>query len=156
MRCEASIDSAVRLGLSSPIVLTRRLDELRGPGRWGCRTLDELLVDSGGHSKLEREFLRLMRESALPRPTCQAIHRRGGRTVARVDFLFEPFALVVEVNGRRGHASDAERAKDGQRRNELQAIGRQVLEFTWTDVTRDGRRVAGDVRAALRRLGWLG
>jgi hypothetical protein len=53
-RLEAAIDSAVRLGLSAPLVLERRLDELRGPGRWGARALDPLLIDSGGESALER------------------------------------------------------------------------------------------------------
>ena len=36
-RLEAAIDSAVRLGLTSPLVLVERLTELRGPGRWGAR-----------------------------------------------------------------------------------------------------------------------
>jgi very-short-patch-repair endonuclease len=42
--------------------------------------------------------------------------------------------LIVEVSGRRGHSSDAERAKDAQRRNELQTLGYTVLEFTYTDI----------------------
>ena len=35
-RIEAAIDSAVRLQLSAPEVLARRLSDLRGSGRWGC------------------------------------------------------------------------------------------------------------------------
>ena len=35
-RLEAAIDSAVRSGRTAPIVLERRLSELRGPGRWGA------------------------------------------------------------------------------------------------------------------------
>ncbi len=37
---EAAIDSAVRSGASSPIVIAHRLSELRGPGRWArdCST----------------------------------------------------------------------------------------------------------------------
>jgi very-short-patch-repair endonuclease len=151
---EASIDSAVRLGLSSPLVLARRLADLRGPGRWGCRRIDDLLLDSGGHTKLEREFLKLMRTASLPRPLTQVVHRHGGRSVARVDFLFEPYPLVVEVNGRHGHASDAERAKDGQRRNELQALGREVYDYTWNDVIMRGAHVVQEIRTCLLRLGW--
>jgi very-short-patch-repair endonuclease len=151
---EASIDSAVRLGLSSPIVIADRLSEIRGRGRWGCRRVDALLVDSGGHSRLERAFLALMRTSLLPRPRTQVVHRLGARTVARADFAFDPYPLVVEVNGRRGHVSDAERSKDAHRRNEMQALGREVLEFTWSDVVEDGQRVARQVRDCLQRLGW--
>ena len=135
-RLAASIDSAVRLGLSAPHVLARRLETLRGSGRWGCRLLDELVVDSGGHSPLERRFLELMRTAGLPRPTTQAIHRKNGRHIARVDFLFADHGVVVEVTGRLGHASDDERARDAQRRNELQDIGLLVYEYTSADVFR--------------------
>jgi hypothetical protein len=126
---ERAIDSAVRDGSSSPAFLGRRLANLRGRGRRGVRLLDELLVDTGGHSDLERRFLELVRRAGLPRPTCQPIFGRG-RTIARVDFSFNPKPVIVEVSGRRGHASDAERAKDAQRRNELQELGLVVLEFT--------------------------
>ena len=67
-RLEAAIDSAVRLGLSSPIVIEERLSTLRGRGRWGCRSLDELLTDSGGHTMLERRFLGIVGRAGLPRP----------------------------------------------------------------------------------------
>jgi hypothetical protein len=150
VRLEAAIDSAVRSGATSPVVLARRLGELRGPGRWGVRTLDRLLPDTGGHTLLERRFLSLMRSAGLPRPTPQVVHRRDGRTVARVDFLFEPFNIVVEVSGRKGHASDAERARDAQRRNELQDVGRKVYEYTYHQVTREPEYV---IRTMRERLG---
>ena len=52
----------------------------------------------------------------------------------RVDFLFDDLGVVVEVSGRKGHSSPAERARDAQRRNELQELGRLVYEYTWEDV----------------------
>jgi hypothetical protein len=69
------------------------------------------------------------------------------RAIARVDFDFAPWLVIVEVSGRRGHASDAERAKDARRRNELQALGLVVLEFTHDDV----RHRPGYVVATLTR-----
>lgn len=146
---ERAIDSAVRDGLSSPSFLRRRLSALRGSGRAGVRLLDELLVDSGGHSDLERAFLQLVREAGLPRPTCQRIFRRDGRTLARVDFSFEPRPVIAEVSGRRGHSSDAERAKDGRRRNELQHLGHVVLDFTDGQVRRDPAYVVRTLRLHL-------
>jgi hypothetical protein len=131
---EAAIDSAVRLGLTAPAALRHRLEGLRGRGRWGCQLLDHLLIDSGGHTMLERRFLTLVRRAGLPRPTPQVIHRRDGRAIARVDFLFEDLGVVVEVSGRKGHSSPAERARDAQRRNELQEFGRLVYEYTWEQV----------------------
>lgn len=133
---ERAIDSAVRDGWTSADFLARRLGALRGSGRAGVRVLDALLVDSGGHSWLERRFLRLVRRAGLPRPRCQVVFARDGTTLARVDFLFEPHPVVVEVTGRRGHVTDLDRRRDAQRRNELQSIGRIVLEFTHADVVR--------------------
>ena len=150
MRLEAAIDSAVRSQASSPLVLERRLSAWRGPGRWGARKLDELLIDSGGHTLLERRFLQLMRKAGWPCPRTQVIHRRGGRTFARVDFIFEEQSVVVEVSGRKGHASDAERAQDAQRRNELQDVGRKVYEYTYHQVTREPDYV---IRTMRERLG---
>ena len=146
---ERAIDSVVRDGLASPTFLRRRLTDLRGSGRAGVRLLDELLVDAGSHSPLERAFLALVRRAGLPRPQCQRVYRRDGVTVARVDFSFEPVPLLVEVGGRRGHSSDAERAKDARRRNELQALGFVVLEFTYVDV----HERPGYVLEMLRRHG---
>jgi len=120
---------------ASPKVLELRLTTLRGSGRWGCRLLDSLVDDSGGHTMLERRFLELVREANLPRPRTQVIHRKDGRHIARVDFLFEEFNVVVEVSGQLGHSTPSERARDAQRRNELQDLGRKVFEYTWEDVT---------------------
>ena len=147
-RLEAAIDSAVRSGATSAVVLERRLQQRRGPGQAGTALLERVLPDSGGHSPLERRFLTLMRTAGLPRPRPQVVHRRDGRTFARVDFLFEP-DVVVEVSGRRGHASDAERAKDAQRRNELQDAGRRVFEYTAQQVFEQPDHVVETMRHRL-------
>ncbi len=151
---EGAIDSAVRLRLSSPIVLEHRLGQLRGRGRWGCRLLDDLLVDSGGHTMLERRFLALVREAHLPRPRPQAVKRQGARTVARVDFAYDEYQLVIEVSGQHGHSSPAERSKDAQRRNELQEMGWAVYEYTWDHVTRQQAYVRRSLTDRLRAAGW--
>jgi hypothetical protein len=145
-RVEAAFDSAVRLGLSHPMVLAERLATLRGSGRWGCRMIDRVLPDAGGHSPLERSFLRLVRQAGHARPTTQSVQRDSlGRHVARVDFLFESRRLVVEVTGRLGHVSDAERARDAQRRNELQDLGYIVIEYTSTQVREQSAWVRADL-----------
>lgn len=148
-RLEAAIDSAVRMRLSAPVVLQRRLERLRGPGRWGCRLVDELTIDAGGESMLERRFLELLRRNGLPRPTTQRWFRIDGRSVGRADFVFEDHRIVVEVSGGRGHSSSAERTKDAQRRNELQDLGWRVFEYTWDDVTRRPSYVVRTMRERL-------
>ena len=149
LRLQAAIESAVRTGASAPLVVERRLSELRGPGRWGCRLLDRVLLDAGGHTMLERRFLELMRASGLPRPSMQVAFRSDQRTVARVDFHYRELAIVVEVSGRRGHSSPSERARDAQRRNELQDMGVRVFEYTWEDVTRRAAYVTESMRERL-------
>jgi hypothetical protein len=129
---EKAIDSAIRLRLTTIPRLTKRMAEL-APGRPGVRLLREILLDSGGESFLERRFLRLTRAARLPRPTCQVVYAASGR-VMRVDFEFHDVDVVVEVSGRLGHTSDRDRQKDSRRRNALQQLGKEVLEFTTVDV----------------------
>jgi very-short-patch-repair endonuclease len=129
---ENAIDSAVRLRLASIPRLTKRMGELTN-GRRGIQLLREILLDSGGESYLERRFLRLIRGARLPGPTCQVVHATNGR-VMRVDFEFRATNVIVEVSGRLGHTSDRDRQKDARRRNELQQLGKTVLEFTTVDV----------------------
>ncbi len=151
-RIEAAIDSAVHLQLSSPEVLARRLGELRGSGRWGCRLVEEMITDSGGHTMLERRFLELAREAGMPRPRTQVVFGSDERFIARVDFLFEEVGVVVEVSGQKGHASPSERARDAQRRNELQDLGLRVFEYTWDDVTKRPAWVRQTLRTRLRSM----
>jgi len=151
-RIEAAIDSAVHLQLSSPEVLARRLAELRGSGRWGCRLVEEMITDSGGHTMLERRFLELAREAGLPRPRTQVVFGSDDRFIARVDFLFQEVGVVVEVSGQKGHASPSERARDAHRRNELQDLGLRVFEYTWDDVTKRPAWVRQTLRMRLRPM----
>jgi len=149
-RVGAAIDSAVRMQLSSPETLRRRLFDIRRRGRAGVRMIDRLLEDAGGHTILERAFLRAMREAGLPRPEPQVVFKDGERTLARVDFLFRDFDLVVEVSGQLGHATPSERARDAQRRNELQDLGLTVYEFTYDQVVNHTRWVQQQMRRRLR------
>jgi predicted transcriptional regulator of viral defense system len=135
-RLAAAIDSAIRNRLSAPVVLAERLASFRGPGHHGVRLLDKLLIDAGGETMLERLFLRLVRRAGLPRPRTQRRIRGDRDHVARVDFLFVPEQLVVEVTGRLGHSTPSDRGRDAQRRNDLQDLGYAVYEYTWADVTR--------------------
>lgn len=134
---ESSIDHSIRRRLTSVPTLTRRLVDLGGSGRPGTRLLRTLLLDSGGESFLEREFLRLLRRHGLPRPSSQITYRRDGVRAVRVDFEYVAHQLVIEVSGKRGHSSDRDRAKDYRRRNELTRRGKTVIEFTTAHVLDD-------------------
>ena len=64
---------------------------------------DRVMESAGVQSWLERQFLQLIERAGLPRPTLQRTYRHDGRHVARVDFDFEPWPVLVEVGGRRGY-----------------------------------------------------
>lgn len=149
----SAVDSALRLRLATLDGLVSRVAAAEGPGRRGLGRLGRVLVTSGGHSYLERRFLELVRDAGLPVPQPQVVHRRAGRHVARVDFEFVGYDVVVEVSGGRGHTSAADRAKDARRRNELQQLGRLVLEFTFEQVVRDPAMVVETLRRALADRG---
>lgn len=151
-----ALDEACATARTTVAHVRRRLADLRGSGRAGVTRLDAVLDDAGGHSVLERRYLRLMRESGLPRPRCQVVRTSGGTFLGRVDFDYRPIALVVEVGGRRGHSSDADRARDARRRNRLQALGLTVLEFTRAEVFDRPDEVVREVRRHLARLGHRG
>ena len=76
--------------------------------------------------------------------------RRNTTRAIRVDFLFANERVVVEVSGRVGHASDADRLKDARRRNELTQRGLVVLEFTTAHVIDDPNYVLTTLRTSLR------
>ncbi len=150
VRLGDAIDSAVRMGSSSPAFLRRRISPLRGSGRSGVRRLDALMLDSGGHTRLERAFLAIVRNAGLPRPPLP-----GDPSTRRLDrcapgLRVTPQRVVTEVSGQRGHASEAERAKDARRQNELQAEGVRVLEFTTSQVFGNSDEVEHTLRRHLR------
>lgn len=148
-RLEQAIDSGARNRWTSVPTLTGRMAELARPGRKGIPELRELLLDSGGESVLERRFLRLLRATGIGRPQTQVTFRAHTTRAIRVDFLFAREGVVVEVSGRVGHASDADRRKDARRRNDLIQRGLVVLEFTTADVIDDPDYVVVTLRKSL-------
>jgi very-short-patch-repair endonuclease len=81
-------------------------------------------------SELEERFLTLCRERRLPQPVVNA-EVLG----LIVDFLWPSAGLVVEVDGRLGHATAQGFQDDRDGDGLLVAAGFSVLRFTWRDVT---------------------
>jgi very-short-patch-repair endonuclease len=147
----AAIGSALRDGWTSEAFLAKRFAALGGRGRTGTVLLRQVLGGPFGHSELERAFLRLVRKSRLPTPRTQVVIR-GQRTV-RVDAIWDTERVVVEILGHRWHSTRAQLQRDAQRRNELQALGLLVLEFTSDDIARRPHHVVGQIGRALAHSG---
>ncbi|MGD9702940.1 MAG: DUF559 domain-containing protein [Acidimicrobiia bacterium] len=147
---EDAIDSAIRSGWTSPAYLRRRFASARGPGLAGAALLERVLGVAGVESRLERDFVRLVRRAGLAEPQLQVVHRQGGRTIARVDCRFG--RVVVEVAGHGTHASRRQRQRDAQRHTELTIAGLHVLTFTNKDVRERPDWVVAQLRRALAAI----
>ena len=97
---------------------------------------------------MEERFLRLCDEYELPRPNVNT--RIEGK---EVDFVWRDARLIVEVDGYRYHRSPSQFESDRERDVTVVLAGWQVLRFTWAQLTRRSRWVAGAVskRLALDR-----
>ncbi len=146
-----ALDNAVRLRLTTPDLVHQALAERRRRGVAGVALLDDVLLDAGVQSWLERRFLALVRAAGLPVPALQRVYRRGSRHVARVDFDFAPLPVVVEVGGQKGYLTRRERQRQERRRNELQLLGKVAYFFTYEDVTGDEAYVLRTLHSALGR-----
>lgn len=148
-----AVDEAIRDGKASDPWLWWRLEQLRRRGRRGVRRFEEVLAARQGglgtESWLEREFLRILSEAGMPLPVCQVRVHHEGAFVARVDFLYAPERIVMEVMGCATHSTREEVAADAARRNALTAAGYRVLEFTYDQVVRQPEAVVARVRQIL-------
>lgn len=149
----AALDSGIRDGLLSEDLLHRRVITLRTQGRYGLPLLAEVIagfeVTRGGHSWLEREYLRLLALAGLPRPDVQQVLSRAGDRLVRVDCRFPGTPVVVELLGYRFHRTKREMTRDAARANSLLANGFQPYQFTYEHIVTDRDYVIGTTARAL-------
>ena len=108
-------------------------------------------VSAGAHSPLEVRYLRdVERAHGLPKAIRQA---RVGPYQG--DALYEPYGLLVELDGRAYHQGRAFTV-DMDRDNFHQLRGVVTLRFGWRQVSGDPCGVARQVGVALTARGWPG
>ncbi len=151
----SALDSALRDGCTSEEFLHRRISALRTSGRAGLTKLIGVLEGSeitrGGQSWLERETLRLLAGSGLPKPSTQVVLGRRGDRLIRVDFHFPGTPIVVEALGYRWHRTGAQMRIDSERANELLLGGFIPLQFTYAQIVEEPEIVIATIRLALER-----
>ena len=140
--------------MTSEDLLHRRIALLRSKGRHGIPNLIDVLdgreATRGGHSWLEREYLRLVGEAGLPTPATQVTPSRAGDRLVRVDCRFPDTPVVVELLGYRFHRSKMQMARDAERLNVLLLDGLEPYQFTYDQVVSAPDEVIATSRAALR------
>jgi very-short-patch-repair endonuclease len=144
---ERALEQAYALRLIGRTRMAEALD--RAKGRAGVselrkrmsRLIDDLPLT---RSELERRFLTLVAEHALPAPE---VNRR--KASHRVDFLWRERDLIVETDGRATHDNPYAFPEDRKRDLDLELADVHVLRFSWWQITDDAERVA---RLLRRRL----
>jgi very-short-patch-repair endonuclease len=149
-----ALDEAQRKGLTDLRAVAGVLHRVARKGRRGVGVMRLILDDRLGwagitQSQLEVEFLTILRTAGVELPVSQVrIVRRGGRTVARVDFVYLELRLIIELDGERYHTDRGTFRSDRRRQNELIQEGYRVLRFTAWDVFAAPDYVVAQVVAA--------
>ena len=142
---ERAYNEAQVLNLLAPVQLQRRVDTWAG--RRGVAALRELLTNHGvTRSMLEDAFKALLREAGLPAP----------RFNQWVDGVFVDAAwleqrVVVELDSRTYHGTDARFDTDRSKSNDLQLRGWLTLRFTYGHLTKRRLWVVASLSQALSR-----
>jgi replicative superfamily II helicase len=101
-------------------------------------------------SFLEQAFFERLKAAGLPLPTLQVVRAIGNRRIIRVDCEYRHPDVSVFLDGRAWHAQSVEKVLDDlEIRNNLEADGVCLLEYTYEDVMNDFDRVAEEIRTAL-------
>ena len=144
-------DSAIRQGLTRKSELRKVLTACRN---WpGAATAARVVDFSNGLSVSALESLArvLFDESGLPPPVLQHWISHGSATIGRVDFLWEEFKIIVEVDGNLKYR-DPQRAKAQLWRDKkLRAAGYHVEHFDWYEITMRPEFVVAAIRQAFDR-----
>ena len=145
---------ALQLRIVTPESLRAAVGQRRGV-RFGG-PLNEALsaVDAGTESPAEVRYLRdVERAHGLPAGRRQ-VPIAGG--AGRRDVEYEPWELVVEVDGQLGHTGWWARQREGRRDRKAATTGRLTVRCHWVDLVPTGCELASDLALILRARGWDG
>jgi hypothetical protein len=155
-RLEELFDDGLRRGWFSTPNVWRRWEQLGGDLRPGGRVVRAVLERKAAGERpvgsiLETRFRQLVRRAGLPEPASQYEIYDGDEFIARVDFAYPGFGIVIEVDGEERHTGRSPRKRDVQRDRRLSAMGLHPLRFYWDEIHRTPEAVARDIATAMRR-----
>lgn len=151
----AWVTRAFQRRLTNEVIL-REMMRRRRKLRWRAE-LDELVAAAaaGDESVLEFRYTRdVERAHGLPEARRQVRFTGADGTKGRRDREYEPYGVVVELDGTVPHAESA--VKDRRRDNAATAEGKRTVRYSWQDVRYGACATAGEVARVLRRNGWRG
>lgn len=152
VQAEIALDAALRLELVTLEEMAAMVD-LAALHRLAGNALMRALLSVRGEeealseSELESAFVRIIRRVSFPRPVRQVTVEWG--RCHRLDFVFPDQGVIVEVDGRRWHASKRRFEEDRRRDNAATLGGMKTIRLTWKDVIHDEPYVVDTVGRAL-------
>jgi hypothetical protein len=148
-----AIDSGLRDRKFDEALLVSRAEALAARGRVGIKRLMKAIHGDcsirGGHSWLEREYLKVIAAAGLPRPETQVVLAEAHGSIVRVDAHFPGTRIVGEVLGYRFHRTESQMSRDAERMNALLREGYLPVQHTYSQVVDHPDQVVADLRAAL-------
>lgn len=148
-------DWLLRIGLTTPeqleaYALAHHLDGVRRARRV-VRHLRQ-----GAESVAETDVRLLLRFSRLPEPELNVdIHDDDGRFLARGDFVYRAYRIIVEYDGWQHERDAQQRQKDHLRRERLESAGWRLIVITVEDMRRSSS-IVRRVHTALVQAGYRG
>lgn len=141
------LHEASRIGLLKFDEMRATLDRARG--RKGVKRLRGIIDEWDPQTALtrnqfEKRVRDLLRRGNLPNPLLNRIV--GGY---EVDFFFEDYGLILEVDGAQDHNAPHGVERDKDKDSELHLKGFRVLRLTWAMIMRDPEGSMEKVRAHL-------
>lgn len=135
-----ALDDACRRWPGTLEVVRQRFLELAGKGRRGTRVIRALLEERLGKGKFtqssfETSALRLIRSVGLPEPSLQHMVRDGDFR-AYLDIAWPRIMLGLECDSLAWHFGKKAHEHDRLRRRRLKALGWDMIEVTYDDVTK--------------------
>jgi hypothetical protein len=151
------VDQALRLRVATMAQLTEalRLFTNRPGTRSATRAVQ--FADGRAESVGESRLRVVLADLGLPAPIPQAEIRDSlGRLVARVDFLFDRWGVIVEFDGavKYGDGSPDSLIAEKVREDRLRDLGYQVVRVCWADLTHPAELLARIRRARDRSTPW--
>jgi hypothetical protein len=149
------VDQALRLRIATPRALTDALVPFAR--RTGIRIAERAVLfgDARAESVGESRLRVLFADVGLPLPLPQAeIRDKHGVLLARVDFLFERYGVIVEFDGavKYGDGGAAALVAEKAREDRLRDLGYQVVRVCWADLSQPAT-VLARIRRAIARSG---
>lgn len=142
-------DSAIRRRLTSKSDLRAVLAAC--PGRRGVVQAARVVefADGNAESALESIARVTFDDCRLPAPELQIwITGATGEVIGRVDFYWEKYKTIAEVDGALKYADPARAKAQLRRDKKLREAGYQVVHFDWHEITTSPEQVAASIRAA--------